>query len=64
MNEFEEVKFTFAFLLVIKETNFWSNLPGKVQDKMRPNIIKACNEIKHIMDKIIKKVQKEDIIIV
>ncbi|WP_052272711.1 hypothetical protein [Methanococcus maripaludis] len=64
MNEFEEVKFTFAFLLVIKETNFWNTLPKQVQNTLRPNIIKACTEIKHIMDKIIKKVQKEDIIIV
>jgi len=64
MNEFEEIKFTFAFLLVIKETSFWETLPEPVKKTLRPAILKACTEIKQMMDKIIKKVDKNEIIIV
>jgi len=60
----EELGQKYSMLLFMKKNNIWQNLPESVQNQLRPEIVGTCHEIKQLMEKLIKAVQKDEIIIV
>ncbi|MBB6401920.1 hypothetical protein HNP92_001225 [Methanococcus maripaludis] len=57
--ETEEIRNTFKLLLVFLDTDLWETSQDDFKDAFRPGIISACDDVKALMDRIIKKVETE-----